>query len=350
MSVDFIFRMGGLIVCAILGARLGVDTAAWLSLPVDATGLLFSLAGALFGLTFAPMFTLRPMKNFWNYVIGASAQSLISSGVGLLCGLLAATMIAFPLSLINELLPAIAALLFGLAGALVGSRRSRDFWNLLNRPPTGEANASSVIKSNAEIIYEDKPILLDTSVIIDGRIADIAQTGFLFGVLIVPRFVLLELQHIADSQDSLRRNRGRRGLDILNQLQRESTSPVEIVDDDFPGTSDVDDKLVLLALQLNAPIMTNDYNLNQVAQVQGVQVLNINELANAVKAFYLPGESLTIHVIQEGKEQDQGVGFLDDGTMVVVEGGRHYIDRNLKVVVTKNLQTQAGRMIFARPI
>jgi uncharacterized protein YacL len=191
--------------------------------------------------------------------------------------------------------------------------------------------------------------LLDTSVIIDGRIADIAKTGFIAGTIVVPKFVLNELQHIADSSDGLRRNRGRRGLEVLNQLQKESTVPVEFTDQDVPGVREVDDKLVALAKQLNCPVLTNDYNLNHVASLQGVRVLNINELANAIKVVFLPGEALSVTVIQEGKEQGQGVAYLDDGTMVVIDDGRRHIGRDLNVVVTKIFQTQAGRMIFARP-
>jgi uncharacterized protein YacL len=193
------------------------------------------------------------------------------------------------------------------------------------------------------------PVLLDTSVIIDGRIADISRTGFISGELLVPNFVLNELQHIADSSDTLRRNRGRRGLDVLRRLQEESVSPVRITDMDVDGVREVDDKLVLLAKQLHCPIVTNDYNLNRVAELQGVPVLNINELANAVKVVYLPGESFRVEIIQEGKEVDQGVGYLDDGTMVVIENGRSSIGSEIEVVVTKVLQTTAGRMIFARP-
>jgi uncharacterized protein YacL len=190
---------------------------------------------------------------------------------------------------------------------------------------------------------------LDTSVIIDGRIADVSRTGFIQGTMLVPRFVLNELQHIADSADVLRRNRGRRGLEVLNKLQKDSAVPILVTDMDIDDVREVDDKLVLLAKQLHCPIVTNDYNLNRVAELQGVTVLNINELANAVRAIYLPGESMEVKVIQEGKELGQGVGYLDDGTMVVIEDGRRRIGQTIPLVVTKVLQTAAGRMIFARP-
>jgi uncharacterized protein YacL len=186
-------------------------------------------------------------------------------------------------------------------------------------------------------------------VIIDGRIADIARTGFLPGSLLIPRFVLAELQFIADSSDGLRRARGRRGMEVLSQLQKEPTIPVRITDIDVEGVKEVDDKLVILARQMRCLILTNDYNLNRIAELQGVTVLNVNELANAVKAILLPGEPLNVRVIQEGKESNQGVGYMEDGTMVVIENGRDYMNQEILVVVTKVLQTAAGRMIFARP-
>jgi uncharacterized protein YacL len=209
--------------------------------------------------------------------------------------------------------------------------------------------ASGAIAPSAEAAEECRPaVLLDTSVIIDGRIADICRTGFIQGELIVPLFVLNELQHVADSADTLRRNRGRRGLEILRQLQEESPVPVRITDAEVPEVREVDDKLIALAKELGASILTNDYNLNRVAELQSVTVLNVNELANAVKTVLLPGEDFAIHILQEGKEPNQGVGYLDDGTMVVVEDGAEHLGETLDVTVSKVLQTAAGRMIFAR--
>ena len=193
-------------------------------------------------------------------------------------------------------------------------------------------------------------LLLDTSVIIDGRVADIARTGFVPGEMVIPRFVLNELQHIADSGDNLRRQRGRRGLEVLAQMQKEPSYHVRISDIDVEGTRQVDDKLVILARQMRVPVLTNDYNLNRVAELQGVTILNINELANAVKAVFLPGEELVVRVIQEGREQGQGIGYLEDGTMIVVQDGNKFIGVELETVVTKVLQTAAGRMIFAKPL
>ena len=189
--------------------------------------------------------------------------------------------------------------------------------------------------------------ILDTSVIIDGRIADISETGFVEGTLIVPKFVLEELQYVADSSDDLRRTRGRRGLDILKRLQQKNPLRVEFVDDDFPGAAGVDSKLVALALKLRAKVMTNDFNLHKVAELQGIEVLNINQLANAMKPAVLPGECLQVQILREGKSQGQGIAYLDDGTMVVIENARRFIGREVEVAVTSVLQTTAGRMIFS---
>jgi uncharacterized protein YacL len=272
---------------------------------------------------------------------------MISGMLGLIVGLVVAALVSFPLSLLPEpfsqLLPFIGAVVFGYLGVVVFVARQNDILGLLR------SRLASTPEDGSSGGQGGRSVLLDTSVIVDGRIADIARTGFMPGPMLVPSFVLTELQHIADSSDGLRRQRGRRGLDILNRLQKEPAISFRVTDLDVEGVRDVDDKLVILARQLRCPILTNDYNLNRVAELQGVTVLNINELANAVKAVYLPGESLEVQVIQEGKEAGQGVGYLDDGTMVVVEEGKGHLDRTIGVVVTKVLQTAAGRMIFARP-
>ncbi len=192
------------------------------------------------------------------------------------------------------------------------------------------------------------PKVLDTSVIIDGRVADLCETGFLEGTFLIPHFILDELQHIADSSDSLKRARGRRGLDILNKIQKMGEVDVRIIDEDFPHVKEVDAKLVVMAKKMNAKIMTNDLNLNKVAELQGVRVLNINELCNALRPVVLPGETIRVFVLKEGKEAGQGVAYLDDGTMIVVDNARRYIGKNVDVVVTSVLQTTAGRMIFTR--
>jgi uncharacterized protein YacL len=266
----------------------------------------------------------------------------------LVVGLIVAALFSFPLSFLpepfNRILPFVAAILFAYLFIMIFSMRERDIFGVLRgRLPTWGSDSFE-----GGGLGSRRPVLLDTSVIIDGRIADISRTGFIEGEMIVPRFVLSELQHIADSPDTLRRNRGRRGLDMLRRLQEESVTPVRITDQDIEEAREVDDKLVLLAKRLRCPIITNDYNLNRVAELQGVRVLNINELANAVKALFLPGETLAVEIVQEGKELGQGVGYLDDGTMVVIEDGKSRIGQDVEVVVTKVLQTAAGRMLFAR--
>jgi uncharacterized protein YacL len=245
----------------------------------------------------------------------------------------------------RSLLPFIGVLLFGYTGVAVFVMRQNDIFAMMRLNLPGR---SSQGEDRAQPQDGNRSILLDTSVIIDGRIADIARTGFMVGTLLITRFVLNELQYIADSADGLRRQRGRRGMEVLSQLQRDPTIPVRISDIDVEGVREVDDKLVILARQLRCPILTNDYNLNRVAELQGVAVLNVNELANAVKSVLLPGESLIINIIQEGQESGQGVGYLDDGTMVVIEDGRDHLNTKTAVMVTKVLQTAAGRMIFAR--
>jgi uncharacterized protein YacL len=209
----------------------------------------------------------------------------------------------------------------------------------------------NLIVPYVKFVRQDKKeeiVILDTSVIIDGRIADIFQTNFVEGRIVIPRFVLRELQQIADSQDSLKRNRGRRGLDILNRIQKNTKLDVKINEEDFPEIRDVDAKLVKLAQVLGAKVFTNDFNLNKIAELQGVQVLNINELANALRPVVLPGEVMDIRITKEGKEYNQGVGYLDDGTMIVVDNSKNLIGQAVKVVVTSVLQTSAGRMIFAK--
>lgn len=227
-------------------------------------------------------------------------------------------------------------LIFGFVGIFLGLKFGSAWQSLLSAVEQHKASVSSLK-------------LVDTSVIIDGRISDICDSGFVEGTLLVPRFVLQELQHIADSSDVLRRAKGRRGLDILKELQRETSKVVvEIIEDDPKDVRDVDSKLVRLAQKFGAKILTNDFNLNKVAQIEGIVVLNINDLANALKPAVLPDEQMEVKIIKEGKEASQGVGYLDDGTMVVVDGGRVHMGKMVQVVVTSVLQTAAGRMIFTR--
>jgi uncharacterized protein YacL len=356
IGIEFIFRLIGMIAFAIAGVYLGRDLAQAIGGSPDLYAVVLGLVGALVGLVLTPFLTTRPVRYIVSVLSKVSAQTLTAGLIGLVSGLIIAALLAFPLSMLPEpfsqILPFVGVLLFGYLGVAVFVIRQGDitemFLSRLQAPamePTGESGGVTAGVSNTMV---GRNILLDTSVIIDGRIADIARTGFLAGTLLIPRFVLNELQYIADSPDALRRQRGRRGMEVLSQLQKDSAVPVRISDIDVEGVREVDDKLVVLARQLRCPILTNDYNLNRVAELQGVAVLNVNELANAVKSVFLPGESITVNIIQEGREVGQGIAYLDDGTMVVVEDGRNRINTKTAVNVTKVLQTAAGRMIFAR--
>ncbi len=273
------------------------------------------------------------------------AQEIVAGALGLIVGLLIAYLLRpalAPLPLVGYYLPTLASLLLGYLGWVVAVHKRDDLLGLLHMLPRVAG------KEKGEAV-EGGYKILDTSAIIDGRIADICQAGFIDGTLVIPSFVLDELRHIADSADVLKRNRGRRGLDILNRIQKELQVPVKILDRDSAGPGEVDVKLVNLARRLNAKIITNDFNLNKVAALHGVPVLNVNELANALKPLVLPGEEMTVQVIRDGKEAGQGVAYLDDGTMIVVDGGKRYIGDRIGVEVTSVLQTAAGRMIFAKP-
>ncbi|WP_125153898.1 PIN/TRAM domain-containing protein [Clostridium rectalis] len=249
------------------------------------------------------------------------------------------------LPVVGVVLAVVIAVVMAALGANIALRKREDIMTLFaNLKRTG----GSSTKEKKHKGHKAEPKVLDTSVIIDGRIFDICQTGFIEGSLIIPNFVLEELRHIADSSDGLKRNRGRRGLDILNKIQKELNIDVQIYEKDFPDIAEVDSKLLKLAQVLSGKVITNDYNLNKVAEFQGVPVLNINELANAVKPVVLPGEEMNIQIIKDGKESGQGIAYLDDGTMIVVEGGRRHIGEIVDVIVTSVLQTAAGRMIFAR--
>ncbi|MDN5344968.1 MAG: hypothetical protein PWQ18_1081 [Clostridia bacterium] len=277
------------------------------------------------------------------------AQEIISGALGLICGLIIANLLGasfFHLPLVGPYIPMAGSIFFGYLGWSLGTKRKDEVWGVFNLLPRWGGKEKDKGKADG---MKPGAKVLDTSVIIDGRIADIIKSGFIEGTMVIPSFVLEELRHIADSSDLLKRNRGRRGLDILNKIRKEMGVNVKVLEVDFEDLAEVDSKLVRLAQKLAAPILTNDYNLNKVAELQGVRVLNINELANAVKPVVLPGEEMTVQVIKDGKEIGQGVAYLDDGTMIVVENGRRYIGQTIAVLVTSVLQTAAGRMIFARP-
>lgn len=344
MNVDVLLRLAVMIVLGAIGWRFGLIVND--HLPLSYAQYIIAVAGAGLGVVIAPGITIRPLRWLRDSVRQIPLQELVAGTLGLVVGLLIAVLLAVPLSMLPDpfgrLLPLVASLIFAYLGITVALSRHKDLLELLDRQPGGSADGKGAKRGSAYVI-------LDTSAIIDGRIADISHTGFITGTMLIPRFVLNELQHIADSPDVLRRNRGRRGLDMLNKLQKDSTVPIQISEVDVADLAEVDAKLVKVARNLHASIVTNDFNLNRVAELQGVRVLNINELANAVKPVVLPGEDLRILVIQEGKEIGQGVGYLDDGTMVVIENGRKFIGQEIEVTVTRVLQTVAGRMIFAHP-
>ncbi len=338
---------------AALGALIGLVLAAGAA-ELDRTSYggfivaAWTVAWLVVGFGVLPYLTIVPAQWLVAHVQELSTAEFVTAVLGLFIGLLLGLLLSLPLAQLSgpagTWLPLGISLFMGLGmmGLTVAKRNdliaAAEGAGIIRRPKPGTASTEA-----------EPQIVVDTSVLIDGRIAEIVESGFVYGTLIVPRFVLEELQHIADSSDSLRRNRGRRGLEILSRMQREARTPVEIVADETPGVTEVDARLVELAKRRSRVVLTNDFNLNRVAELQGVRVMNINSLANAVKPAVLPGEELRVRVIQEGKEPGQGVGFLDDGTMVVVEGGAKLIDTELEVNVTRVLQTVAGRMIFAQP-
>ncbi len=331
-------------------------------------GIAIGVAFVIVAFIITPYISVIPYRWMREKISRAAASDLVAAAIGLTIGLIISALLAIPLANLpatwGHLLPFVGAVLFGYLGVTIAVIRKNDIAHLFQgamqrrtRDRDEERERGKARDRDHEHENEDgtatpgasTQILLDTSTIIDGRIADISLTGFIFGTLVVPRFVLNELQRIADSADTMRRNRGRRGLEILNRLQKDATVPIEIIDTDIEGIADVDGKLVKMARNFHCAIITNDFNLNRVAELQGVKVLNINELANAIKPVLLPGEDIHIKVMQDGKELGQGVGYLDDGTMIVVENGRQYMNTMIEVTVTRVLQTVAGRMIFAHP-
>jgi len=347
------------VVLAVIGLGGGALAAWRLVGPVQAllgaplhlwqTFLFVGLSGVVAGLVsyaVAPwVITLAWQSTNWleGRLQRTPVQDIMAGTFGLIIGLIIANLLGVALvriPVVGGVLPTLASLLIGYLSLSVAVKKRDELAGLLAfLKPGGRERPGE--KSKGKI--------LDTSVIIDGRIADIIKAGFIEGPLVIPGFVLEELRHIADSSDPLKRNRGRRGLDVLNRIQKELKVPVEIYERDLGPNLDVDTRLIKLARITGSAIVTNDFNLNKVAVLQGIQVLNINELANAVKPVVLPGEEMLVHVIKDGKESGQGVAYLDDGTMIVVDGGKRHIGETIDVLVTSVLQTAAGRMIFARP-
>ena len=341
----------------LLGAALGLLTAVvlvvgqWATFDQTQIGAILSagwlIAWTVLGYTMLPYLTVIPAMAALRAVQELSIAEFIAAVGGLIMGSILGLLVGIAFSGFDEPLGTwvrVAIMIFfGLTMTAFTVAKRQELLmalravGLLPSPGIGDGKPG------------DPHIVVDSSAIIDGRMADIAASGFLYGTLVVPRFVLDEVQRLADSSDALKRGRGRRGLEILAQMRKSGVTAVRVIDDDIPGIAEVDSKLVALALRFSKAIITTDFNLNRIAELQGVRVLNVNSLANAVKTALVPGEVLRIKVLQAGKDAGQGVGYLDDGTMVVIEGGADAIDTDVEVTVSRVLQTVAGRMIFAQP-
>ena len=377
-AICIVLGIIGFIVSVTVIRPLVADQPPYIFYVIAIWSILFMLS---LGVILVP-FIVRNMERLIEKIVSNTAKlaatEIVSMVIGLIIGLVIASLIGTALArvaVVGPYLSILLIILLGYIGLLIGYRKREDFGNMVHgrqkqltegggksdgekaekadkheksdRPERSEKGG--LFSRRDKKSWQAPPKVLDTSVIIDGRIADVYRSGFLEGDLIVPQFVLDELRHIADSSDSLRRNRGRGGLDCLNSLQNEFGSSIVITDKDYPDVAEVDSKLLKLAHDMQGAVVTNDYNLNKVAKLQGMRVLNINELSNAVKPVAIPGEELIATVIKEGKEAGQGVAYLDDGTMIVVENGYKYIGHRLQLIVTSILQTAAGRMVFARP-
>jgi uncharacterized protein YacL len=327
---SWILRISLFLICGISGYYLtkGISPSPRIAL----LGLIGGLFLTVLTLLIEKVLIKIPLKN------------LLGSFIGLILGIVISNLLSdvFFFNLYNhqQTVFPILIILYGICGYIglrIGFKKGEEIhlsgWKLFSK----------------NIPQSENKKILDTSVIIDGRIADITETGFLEGALIIPQFVLNELQHIADSSDSIKRTRGKRGLEVLHHIQKQASIDVQIVDNDYPSIKEVDSKLIELAKEVRGKIITNDSNLNKVAELQGIEVLNINELANSIKPVVLPGEEINVKILKEGKEMGQGVAYLDDGTMIVVDNGRKQMGKMVDVIVTSVLQTPAGRMIFARP-
>lgn len=350
IQIAFLFIGGalGLVFLPPLYELINLSTNPWLNNPYISVAL---GAALLFILSFMLSdYLVRLIMWLEEKLTKIPAGDLLFGTLGLIVGLSVAALAGLAINRleipgVTDVIQIILAIILGYLGFQMGFSKRDELLQVF----IGKGAAKKKATESANKKESERFKLLDTSVIIDGRIADISETGFVEGMLVVPQFVLTELQHIADSSDTLKRTRGRRGLDILKRLQDERVSKVLITEVDFEDISEVDLKLVRLAKKMDAQILTNDFNLNKVCELHQVQVLNINDLANAVKPVVIPGEDMQVMVIKDGKEHNQGVAYLDDGTMIVVEGGRGYIGQVIRVTVTSVLQTSAGRMIFAKP-
>jgi uncharacterized protein YacL len=350
VSLNFIVRIIGMGALAYVGNTLGSILSA---VPPTASEVLatqlLTLAGAGLGLLVTPRLTLVPLSEGLRYIKSISISELIAIVFGALLGLVFAALLAVPLSRLpspfGQFLPVIAAIALAYLGGMIFSIRKKEIGDLLRSSRRSPFTLSQPLLDSLQ--QPPRRFILDTSAIIDGRIAVVNQTGFLDGELLVPHFVLNELQMLADSADEQRRGKGRRGLDILNAMQKEAIMPVEVIDIEVSGAQQVDDKLIILARQYQCPIITNDYNLGRVAGLQGVKVLNLNQLADAVRPPVMPGQDIHITIRDVGREREQGISFLDDGTMIVVEDARRLVGQAVSATVTRVYQTQTGRIVFA---
>lgn len=339
MSGGLVVGLVGLVIGSALSDEFSGERLWWLP-P-------FTVGGAILGTLGAQPVVLGMGRKMVAELGELPMSTLVTGGIGLMLGLLASALVAIPLSNLpdaaGDWLPLLATIFLSVTGVAVVLSREREVRSLLGMESPEAFPVSA--RSNGRASHR---VLLDTSAIIDGRVADIGETGFLRDTLIVPQFILDELRHIADSSDALKRTRGRRGLEVLTRLRQGSEIALQVTDDSA-GDGQVDTKLVTLARDMHASILTTDFNLKRVAEFQGIKVLNVNDLANALRPVLLPGDEMQIQIVQEGKEAGQGLGFLDDGTMVVVEAAREFLESEIAITVTRVLQTSAGRIIFAQP-
>ena len=351
VSLNFIVRIAGMLALAYTGSAIGrsLSDPQADAMQIFATQLLM-LAGAGLGLLVTPQLTIDPLTELLRRARVVPLTDILLTAAGALAGLLFAVLLTAPIALLpqpySQFLPLAVALALAYIGGMTVAARKRDIADSLL---SWRRSSQSVSLPPAEPgAPATRRYLLDTSAIIDGRIAAVVKTGFVEGTLAVPSFVLTELQDLADSGDELRRSKGRRGLELLNEMQKHSPLPVEILNVEVNVAVRVDDKLVILARQFQSPIITNDFNLNRVAGLQGITVLSLNQLSEAARPPVIADQRLEIMIRSEGNSRQQGVGYLDDGTPVIIEDARHLIGRNVEVVVTRLHQTQTGRLVFAQ--
>jgi uncharacterized protein YacL len=349
VSLNFLVRIAGMLVLAYLGMRLGRFLSAPTPNETEQTAtLLLTLAGAGLGLLTTHRWTLEPFQRALQHLRGVPMAELTGIMFGGLLGMVFGLLLAVPLGYLpppwGQYLPVVFSVIASYFGAVLFNARRIEIGELLR---SSRQSIPLVIPTTSET-PQRRAFIIDTSAIIDGRIANLVQTGFLDGVLLVPRFVLNELQSLADSSDELRRIRGRRGLEMLNVMQKKSTVPIEIPDIEITSVEQVDDKLIVLARQYHSPLITNDFNLAKVAELQGVKTLSLNILADAVRPPVVPGQDIHVTVRDIGRERDQGISFFDDGTMIVIEDARQLVGQEVSATVTRVYQTQTGRIVFAQ--